>query len=140
RPPTEAAPRRSVERVCSGRAPTPEMGQGTCSEIAAGAPLAQGADAVIMVEDPGRPEGDHVPIYAGARAGQNIGRKGADIAPGDLVVRRGDLLNPSRIGALAAIGCAAVDVFAQPIVAVLSTGNEVIEPGHALGGAQIFDV
>ena len=75
-----------------------------------------------------------------ATAGQNIGRRGADIVAGDRVVAAGDLLTPSRVGALAAIGCADVEVFAQPRVAILSTGNEVVEPGQPLAPGQIFDV
>ena len=78
-------------------------------------------------------------LRAGA-AGQNIGRRGADIVAGDRVIAAGDLLTPSRVGAIAAIGCADVEVFARPRVAILSTGNEVVEPGHALAPGQIFDV
>ena len=75
-----------------------------------------------------------------ATAGQHIGRRGADIGAGDRVVAAGDLLTPSRIGAIAAIGHADVEVFAKPRVAILSTGNEVVEPGERLAPGQIFDV
>ena len=75
-----------------------------------------------------------------ATPGQNIGRRGADIVAGDRVVAAGDLLTPSRVGALAAIGCADVEVYAKPRVAILSTGNEVVEPGQALAPGQIYDV
>jgi molybdenum cofactor synthesis domain-containing protein len=131
---------RIIERIYTGHAPARAIRSGCCAEIATGAPLPNGADAVVMVEDTGPRQGDDVPIFAQALPGQHIGRKGADISPGDAVVRTGDLLNPSRIGALAAIGQPSVRVFARPRVAVLSTGNEVIEPGCPLDGAQIYDV
>ncbi len=96
---------RIVERVYTGATPLRGVTAGACAEIATGAPLPEGANAVVMVEETTRADDDHVAICAEARPGQNIGRKGADISPGDLVVRRGDLLNPSRLGALAAVGC-----------------------------------
>jgi molybdenum cofactor synthesis domain-containing protein len=77
---------------------------------------------------------------ATAAAGQHIGRRGADITARDRVGAAGDLLTPSRIGAIAAVGRAEADLFARPRVAILSTGNEVVEPGTALAPGQIFDV
>ena len=131
---------RIVERVYTGQTPRSTIARGTCAEIATGAPLPEGADAVVMVEQTA-PGGDgHVCIQAVAAAGQNIGRRGADIPAGALVLRRGDVLNPGRVGAVAAIGCGEVEVYARPVVAILSTGNEVVEPGTQLAPGQIFDV
>jgi molybdenum cofactor synthesis domain-containing protein len=137
-----SAPRRLriVERIYTGAPPRASIVPGTCAEIATGAPLPHGADAVVMVEETTAAPDDAVDICAPATAGQNIGRRGADMAIGDLAVRAGDVLTPSRIGALAAVGRAAVDVLAQPRVAILSTGNEVVEPGGELTPGRIFDV
>jgi molybdenum cofactor synthesis domain-containing protein len=131
---------RVVDRLYTGQAPAVAVGTGTCAEIATGAPLPAGADAVVMVEQTAKDAGDCVLFATAAAAGQNIGRRGADISAGGIVVRRGDLLNPGRVGALAAIGNDSVTVYARPRVAILSTGNEVVEPGRSLGPGQIFDV
>src|SRR5262249_19763413 len=88
-----------IERVFTGQTPTLQIRSGECAEIATGAPLPAGADAVVMVEDTTPIVDGRVGIANAATPGQNIGRRGADISPGDLVVRAGDLLNPSRIGA-----------------------------------------
>jgi molybdopterin molybdotransferase len=131
---------RVVDRVFTGRLSTHDVSPGRCAEIATGAPLPAGADAVVMVEETGPGADETVQVFAAARAGQNIGRKGADISRGDFVVRRGDALSPARIGALAAIGCSEIAVFERPRVALVSTGNEVIEPGESLEPGQIYDV
>jgi molybdenum cofactor synthesis domain-containing protein len=129
-----------VDRIFTGSLPSRAIASGACAEIATGAPLPEGADAVVMVEETSSVDDSHVAIHTQATPRQNIGRKGADISPGDFVVRRGDLLNPSRLGAVAAVGVASLDVFARPRVAILSTGNEVLAPGEPLAPGHIYDV
>jgi molybdopterin molybdotransferase len=131
---------RQLDRIYTGQLSRAIIERGTCAEIATGAPLPSGADAVVMVEETAKDGDDVVDIFVPAKPGQHIGRRGADIATGDLVITSGSLLTPSRIGALAAIGCTEADVFARPRVAILSTGNEVAEPGQTLAPGQIFDV
>jgi molybdenum cofactor synthesis domain-containing protein len=98
-----------------------------------------GADAVIMVEETAV-SGDEVSIFASTRPTQNVGRRGADIMTGQTILREGDVLNASKIGALAALGFAEVEVWARPSVAVLSTGNEIAPQGAPLAPGQIYDI
>ena len=135
-------PRRLIVagRVFTGEVFPGHVAGGSCVEIATGAPLPAGADAVVMVEDtlPG-PDG-HVDIATGVSPGQHVGRAGADILRGSTVLRAGDWLLPSRVGVLAAQGRTAADVVARPRVAIVSTGNEVVAPGQPLGPGQIYDI
>ena len=132
---------RLVETVYTGDVPVKAVSQGECIEIATGAPMPDGADAVVMVEETERvPGGDDVRVFTPVYPRQNVGRRAADITSGQAVLAVGDVLTPSRIGALAAIGAGDVEVFAKPRVAILSTGNEIVAPGQPLGPGQIYDI
>jgi molybdenum cofactor synthesis domain-containing protein len=131
---------RQLDRIFTGTVSTQVVTPGTCAEIATGAPLPAGADAVVMVEESAKADAGTIDIFAAAAAGQNIGKRGADIRAGDRVIASGDPVTPGRVGALAAIGCVDVEVFAKPRVAILSTGNEVVQPGERLPDGHIYDV
>lgn len=116
---------------------------GVCMEIATGAPLPAGADAVVMVEETAAatsPGGINIDIFAAVRAGQHVVRRAADMRQGDVVLEPGASLEPSRVGALAALGIAEVEVFAKPVVAILPTGNELVTPGQPLPPGHVYDM
>jgi molybdenum cofactor synthesis domain-containing protein len=137
--PYQPASLRCIERVYTGEVPTRAIGRGECTEVATGAPVPDGADAVVMVEQTER-EGDEIRVLTPLHPRQNVGRRGADIAAGRPVLQRGDLLTPARIGAVAAVGVAEIEVYARPRIAILSTGNEIVAPGQRLGPGQIYDI
>jgi molybdenum cofactor synthesis domain-containing protein len=129
-----------IETVFTGQVPQKAVGAGHCTEIATGAPMPEGADAVVMVEETDIDEAGVVSVFVPIAAGQNIGRQGADIRRGQRVLEPGTPLNASRLGAVAALGLTEVLVYAKPGVAILSTGNEIVDPGQPLGPGQIYDI
>jgi molybdenum cofactor synthesis domain-containing protein len=131
---------RCIETVYTGQLPTKALSAGECTEIATGAPLPDGADAVVMVEETEKGSNGDVRIFTPVYPRQHVGRRGADITAGQPVLAPGELLNPSRIGALAATGAIDVAVYQRPRVAILSTGNEVVTPGQPLAPGQIYDI
>ncbi len=122
---------------------------GTAVRIMTGAPIPAGADAVVPFEETDEPF-DRAPersqkldaavrVFKAARPGANIRRSSEDLKAGEVVVRRGTVLRPSEIGVIASVGRATVRVIRRPVVAVLSTGDELLEPGQERTGARIYD-
>jgi molybdopterin molybdotransferase len=129
-----------IEIVYTGQIAARRVGPGECIEIATGAPLPSGADAVVMVEDTEQDAAGAVRIFSPATPLQHVGRQAADIAAGQVILRTGAVLNSARIGALAATGLLDVEVFGRPRVAIMSTGNELAEAGRPLTPGKIYDV
>ncbi len=127
-----------VERIYSGRAPIDSVTPGTCAGVATGAPMPAGADAVVMVEHTAT-SGETVSVFHEVAPRLHVGRAGSDLVAGEIAVTEGTVLSPARLGVIAALGLERVEVFQRPRVAILSTGDEIVAPGGALGPAQIFD-
>lgn len=127
------------ETIAAGTVGQHAVRPGSCARIMTGAPLPEGADAVVMREDatvlPGIPE--RVLLRGGARPGQHVRPRGEELMPGDLVLRAGTTLGPGHVGLLAHLGLDRVEVARRPLVAVVSTGDELVAPGLPLGPGQI---
>lgn len=124
----------------TGDAAATALPSGACVEVATGAPLPAGADAVVMVERTRRAGEDLVEIQEAAHPGQHVGRRGGDITGGTRLFAPGHYLSPAAVGALAAVGLTHVTVRRRPLVVVASTGNEVVAPGQPLQPGHIHDV
>jgi len=127
------------EEIACGVTPMIRVARGTATPIATGGPLPRGADAVIMIEHTQPRGADAIEIRRAARPGQFISHAGSDMARGETLVRAGAVIGAREIGMLAACGVGALDVIAAPRVAILSTGDELAQPGATLGPAQIYD-
>jgi len=121
-----------------GVLPEVEVREGCAVEVATGAPLPRGANAVVMEELCER-KGEKVSVWRSVPPGHGIAFTGSDISFGDLVLKRGTVLGPRELGLLAGLGIGSVQVYRRVRVAVLSTGNEVVEPGRELAPGMVYD-
>ena len=127
---------RVVGEIAAGYITEAKVTPGTAIRIMTGAPIPPGADAVVKVEDT-EPQGEEVTIFAEAPPGQYIRPAGEDVRRGELVLRRGTVVRPQEIGMLATLGHRDVLVTRRPRVAILATGDEVVEIDAPLGPGKI---
>jgi putative molybdopterin biosynthesis protein len=138
----ETSPVRAMlndEVIACGVAPARPVLSGTATSIATGGPLPRGADAIVMVEHT-QPAGPRaIEIRRAASPGQFVSYAGSDIARGEALLRAGTIVGSREIGMCAACGIAEVPVARKPRVAVMSTGDELVQPGEPLTPAAIYD-
>ncbi len=124
--------------IPAGSAGSDSLQPGTAARILTGAPLPPGADAVIPFEDAEEREGRVFP-RAQVRAGAHVRRKGEDIRAGERVLGRGIVVGPAEVSFLATCSRLSVPVFSRPRVAIVSTGDELVEVGEPLAPGKIHD-
>jgi molybdopterin molybdotransferase len=127
---------RVIENLAAGYVTDTPVAPGTAIRIMTGAPLPPGADAVIRFE---RTEqtGDLVSLFGSVLAGKNVRYAGEDVRRGALILKRGTRVRPQEVGMLAALGCAVVQVIRRPRVAILATGDELVDIDEPLGPGKI---
>ena len=125
------------QRIPAGSAPRP-LAPGTAARIFTGAPLPEGATAVVMQENCDL-LGDTLAVNQAVSCGENVRRRGADIRQGTLLFTAGHRLQPQDTGLLAATGVVQIRVGRRPVVALMTTGAELVRPGAALAAGQIYD-
>ncbi|NLE46125.1 MAG: molybdopterin molybdotransferase MoeA [Chloroflexi bacterium] len=127
---------RVIGDLAAGYVADTAVTQDTALRIMTGAPLPEGADAIVRVEDTDI-EGDSVNIYVSATSGQFVRPAGQDLRRGERAMERGTLIRPQELGVLAALGIETVSVGRRPRVGILATGDELVEVGEPLAPGKI---
>jgi len=140
---------RVIDTVAAGSFSEYEVEPGTAVRIMTGAPIPKGADCVVRFEDTdeaqrrGSSTGEQFPAEVGilgeAAAGLNIRRAGEDITTGSMVLHKGAVIRPSEVGVLTSLGFSTVTVIRRPVVAILATGNELVDVSQPLPAGKIYN-
>ena len=115
-----------VEHIAAGSTPRKSLAPGEASRIMTGAFVPEGADAIVRLEDTKETE-QGVAIFAEADRGLNVRYRGEDVTAGELVISRGDVVRPQEIGMIASVGRSSIPVYQKPTVAIVATGDELID-------------
>ncbi|HPD65648.1 MAG TPA: molybdopterin molybdotransferase MoeA [Bacteroidia bacterium] len=125
-----------IEVIAAGQFPQKVIHDGECSQIMTGAPIPEGADCVLMVEDIEK-TGENTIRYKKEKTKKNIRYQGEDLKKGQIVIKAGTCLEPAHLALLATVGKAKVTVYQRPVVGIISTGDELVEPDQIPVKSQI---
>jgi len=131
---------RVTDRIIPGEFSSHSLQPEEAIEISTGAPIPDGADAVIMVEHCEIKSPDEIWISRSVSPGENVISVGSDIQQGETILTKGMLLNPAKIGVLSALGLKDIQVVKKPVICIASTGNELLDPGEPLEPGKIYDI
>lgn len=128
-----------IDFLEAGATTDKKVEKGKCIEISTGAAMPEGAESVVMVEYAEKLDGE-VNLLTTATPTQDVARKGSDIEEGKLILKKGDFLNPGKIGVLLSQGFETIEVYKKPSLGVISSGNEITLQGEELSYGKIYDV
>ncbi len=130
---------RKIDGIYAGEVSDKIVQKNECIQISTGCKMPSGSDSVVMVESTDK-IGTEVKMFKPVHPKENVSSRGEDIAKGGIVLKQGDLLNPSKIGALAALGIQKIHVYEKPRLAIIPTGDEIADLGSELKDGQVYDI